>query len=97
MIAISLPYDTMIKNMRALGPTVYSVNETKTFPFRSFYLNPPTSDTVVRLMVEMEGQSIGIEVQKTKFNILKDLLLGKSISTKTTPTTITKPKTPTST
>jgi hypothetical protein len=97
IIPISLPYDTLLKNMYALGPNVYSVNETKTFPFRSFYLNPPTSDTVVRLMVEMEGQSIGIEVQKTKFNILKDLLLGKSISTKTTPTTITKPKTPTST
>lgn len=97
MIAISLPYDTMIKNMRALGPTVYSVNETKTFPFRSFYLNPPTSDTVVRLVVEMESQSIAIEIQKTKFNTLKDLLLGKSTTTKTITPTITKPKTPTST
>ena len=54
IIPISLPYDTLLKNMYALGPNVYSVNETKSFPFRSFYLNPPKSDTLVRLIIEIE-------------------------------------------
>ncbi len=94
MTATTLPYDTMIKNMRAVGPTVYSVNETKSFPFRSFYLNPPTSDTIVRLVIEMEGQSIALEIQKTKFNTVKDLLLWKTSTIKTT-AQIAKPQTQT--
>lgn len=78
MIATDLKYDVFIKNIRAVGPTVYSVNETKWFLFPSFYLNPPKSDTLVRMVVEFESQSIALEIPKTKFNTLKDLLLGKS-------------------
>lgn len=85
MVATDLDYDTLIKNFRAMGPTVYSVNETKSFPFRSFYLNPPKSDTLVRLVVEFESQTIGLEIQKTKFNTLKDLLTGKANTIQTTP------------
>lgn len=77
LTASTLPYDTFLKNIRAVWPTVYSVNETKTFPFRSFYLNPPKSDTSVRLVVEIEGQAISIEIPKTKFPTIRDLLLGK--------------------
>lgn len=87
---INVPYDTLIKNMYALGNNVYSVNETKSFPFRSFYLNPPKSDTLARLIIEMEWQSIGLEIPKTKFSILKDLLLGKTTSQKTTTMNTTK-------
>ncbi len=90
---INIPYDTLIKNMYALGGSVYSVNETKSFPFRSFYLNPPKSDTLARLVIEMEWQSIALEIPKTKFSILKDLLLGKTTPPKTTTVTKTPPVT----
>ncbi len=85
MIATDLSYDTFLKNIRAVGPTVYSVNETKWFPFHSFYLNPPKSDTVVRMVVEFESQAIALEIPKTKFNTLKVLLLGNNSSTQVIP------------
>ena len=44
VIPMDVPYDIFLKNIKALDDTVYSVNETKTFPFRSFYINPPKSD-----------------------------------------------------
>jgi hypothetical protein len=74
IIASSLNYDTFLKNAKALGKDVYTVNETKTFPFRSFYLNPPKTDTTVRLVVESESQSIALEISKSKFPTLKKLL-----------------------
>ena len=77
VIASSVNYDTMLKNMKALGKDVYTVNETKTFPVRSFYLNPPKTDTIVRLVLEYESQSVVIEISKTKFPTLKNLLLKK--------------------
>lgn len=80
MIATDISYDTFIKNIRATGTSVYSVNETKWFPFRSFYLNPPKSDALVRIVVEFESQSIAIEIPKTKFNTFKVLILWNSSS-----------------
>lgn len=77
VIASSVNYDTMLKNMKALGKDVYTVNETKTFPVRSFYLNPPKTDTIVRLVLEYESQSVVIEISKSKFPTLKNLLLKK--------------------
>lgn len=74
---MSMDYDTFIRNARALGKEVYTVNETKTFPNRSFYLNPPKTDTTVRLVLEYESQTIAIEVPKTKFPTLKTMLLKK--------------------
>lgn len=74
VIASSLTYDTFLKNAKALWKEVYTVNETKTFPFRSFYLNPPKSDSTVRLVLESENQSIALEVSKSKFPTLKKLL-----------------------
>lgn len=76
-IAIDIDYDTFLKNAKALGKDVYTVNETKTFPVRSFYLNPPKSDTTVRLVLEYEKQTIALEISKTKFPTLKTLLLKK--------------------
>lgn len=77
LLVIDTKYDTFLKNMRSVGDDVYTVNETKTFPFRSFYLNPPKPDTLVRLVIEIESQTIALEVPKTKFSVLKALLLKK--------------------
>lgn len=77
LIVTKLSYDTILKNFKALWDDVYSVNESKTFPFRSFYLNPPKSDTLVRIVLEIESQAIIIQIPKTKFNNLKSLLLKK--------------------
>ncbi|MBP9779669.1 hypothetical protein KBD33_03560 [Candidatus Gracilibacteria bacterium] len=78
VVVTRLSYDTILKNFKALGNDVYSVNETKTFPFRSFYLNPPKSDTLVRIVIEIESQAIMIQIPKTKFSNLKTLLQKKS-------------------
>ncbi len=77
LVVTKLSYDTLLKNFKALGDEVYKVNETKTFPFRSFYLNPPKSDTLVRIVLEVESQAIIIQIPKTKFPTLKNLLLKK--------------------
>lgn len=82
---MNIPYDIFLKNTKALGGVPYSVNETKTFSFRSFYLNPTKSDTLVRLVVEMESQTIAIEVSKAKFPLFKNLLLGKPVQTSPVP------------
>lgn len=76
-LALSIKYDVFLKNMKALPKDVYEVNETKTFPFRSFYVNPPKPDTLVRLVMEVESQTIAIEIPKTRFSIFKALLLKK--------------------
>lgn len=77
IIISTMPYNTFLTNAKWLGKEVYTVNETKTFPFRSFYLNPPKQDTLVRVVMEIENQAIAIQIPKTKFNTLKDLLLKK--------------------
>ena len=74
-IALSIKYDTFLKNMKALSDEVYEVNETKTFPFQSFYVNPPKPDTLVRLVLEVESQTIVLELPKTRFAVMKSPLL----------------------
>ncbi len=78
---MNIPYDNFLKNIKALSGDPYSINETKTFPNRSFYLNPAKSDTLVRLVIEVESQTIALEIAKTKFPLFKNLLLWKSPST----------------
>ena len=77
VIPLSIKYDTFLKNMKAIWTDVYTINETKTFPFRSFYVNPPKADTLVRIVLEIESQVLVIEIPKTKFVSFKSLLLKK--------------------
>ncbi len=77
LIVTKLSYEKMLKNFKALSGEVYVTNETKTFPFRSFYVNPPKQDTLVRMVIEIESQAIFIQIPKTKFPTLKALLLKK--------------------
>ncbi len=63
--------------MQSLGKDVFTVNETKTFPGKSAYLNPPKTDTSVRIILEYESQTIAIEIPKSRFPLLKSLLMKK--------------------
>ena len=77
-IPLSIKYDVFLKNMKAVGADVYTVNDKdKPFPFRSFYVNPPKADTLVRLVIEIESQCIVLEIPKTRFPVIKSLLLKK--------------------
>lgn len=80
IIPTDIPYDTFLKNIKALNGKPYRVNETQNFPYRSFYLNPEISDSIVRLVIEIENQTLALEIAKSKFDILKSLLSGKQPS-----------------
>jgi len=74
---LSIKYDIFLKNMTAISSDVFTVNETKTFPFRSFFVNPKIPDTLVRLVIETESQCIVLEIPKTRYEAFKKLLLKK--------------------
>ncbi len=58
---------------------------------RAFYVNPPKSDGLVRIVFESENQAIAIEIIKTKFPTLKALILKETIGNKKiSPSTKTK-------
>lgn len=93
IIPTEASYDGLLANIRALNGNPFRANETKNFPFRSFFLNPTTSDSLVRIVVEIENQAIALEVSKSKYDVLKALLLWKQIPVTTN--TISTPKSPT--
>jgi hypothetical protein len=86
VIPMNVPYDAFLKNAFALGGKPYKVNEIKTLPMRAFYLNPEKTDTLVRLVIESESQTVGLEIPKSNFTLLKNLLLNS-----TTPKEVTLP------
>lgn len=55
---MQVSYDVLLKNIKALAGKPYTLNEVKTFPTRAFYLNPEKTDTLVRIVIESESQSI---------------------------------------
>ena len=75
VVASLLPYQTFLKNFQALDPNVYTVNTETPFPFDSFYVNPKTSDTLVRIVMKVEVQTLLITLPKSKFNTFKELIL----------------------
>ncbi len=90
---IDISYDSFLKNMKATTREVYSINETKSFPFASFYVNSIKPDTVIRLVTEFENQTIALEIPKTKFPILKALLTKKETTVRPSPLPLPKPST----
>lgn len=83
IIPTDIAYDTLLKNLKALSGKPYSLNETQNFAYRSFFLNPEISDTMVRLVIEIENQTIAMEIPKSKYEVLKTLLLWKQPSAST--------------
>lgn len=78
VVASILPYDTFLKNFQAIDKSVYTINEQTPFPFESFYVNPPKSDTLVRIVMKVEVQTLFITMPKSKFNTFKELILKKN-------------------
>ena len=77
VIASRTPYDTWLKNFKALDTTTYSVNESKTFPFSSFYLNPPKPDNIIRIVMQVESQTLMISLPKNRFMEFKTMMTKK--------------------
>ena len=75
IVASMLPYNAFLKNFQSVDKTVYTLNETKTFPFESFYVNPPHADASVRIVMKVEAQTLLISLPKSRFNTLKELIL----------------------
>jgi hypothetical protein len=76
-IVTSTSYDIFLKNIKALNGKPFTANEIKTFPFRAFFVNTDASDTMVRLVIDIEGQAVALETPKVRYELLKNLLLGK--------------------
>lgn len=75
IVASMLPYQAFLKNFQSVDKSIYSVNETKVFPFDSFYVNPAKADATVRIVMKVEAQTLLISLPKSKFNTLKELIL----------------------
>ena len=75
LVASMIPYERFLSNFQAIDSTLYTVNETKSFPFDSFYVNPASSDTLVRLVFSVEKQTLLVSFPKTKFDDFKKLIL----------------------
>jgi hypothetical protein len=74
IIATRIPYVTWLKNWKSVDPTIYTVNETKSFPFTSFFINTTKPDNTVRIVMQVESQTLLISVEKKKFEEFKKLM-----------------------
>jgi hypothetical protein len=77
VIASRTPYDTWLKNFKALDTSTFTTNESKTFPFPSFYLNPPKPDNIIRIVMQVESQTLLISIPKNKFTEFKTMMTKK--------------------
>lgn len=77
IIASRITYDTWLKNFQALDKNLYTINEVKTFLFPSFYVNPLKSDNTIRLIMQVEAQTLLISLPKNKFNEFKTMMIKK--------------------
>lgn len=75
VVASLMPYDVFLKNFQALDSKVYTVNTKTPFPFESFYVNPKKTDSLVRIVMKVEAQTLLITLPKSKFNTFKALIL----------------------
>ena len=74
VIATRTPYSTWLANFRAVDKSLFIVNESKTFPFVSFYLNPPKDDGQVRIVMRVEAQTLLISIPKARFSEFKTMM-----------------------
>lgn len=74
IIASRNSYDTWLKNFRALDKEIYTINETKTFSFPSFYINPTKPDNTIRLAMQVEAQTLLISLPKNRYTEFKNMM-----------------------
>jgi hypothetical protein len=77
VIASRTPYTTWKQNFQAIDKSLFTVNESRTFPFVSFYLNPPKDDGQVRVVMQVESQTLLISIPKAKFSEFKTMMTKK--------------------
>ena len=78
VIATRTPYASWLANWRSVDKSLFVVNESKTFlPFVSFYLNPPRDDSIVRLVMQVENQTLLITIPKSRFPEFKTMMTKK--------------------
>ena len=78
VIATRTPYPSWLANWRSVDKALFVVNESKTFlPFASFYLNPPKDDSIVRLVMQVESQTLLITIPKARFAEFKIMMTKK--------------------
>lgn len=77
IVASRTPYSTWMENFQAVDKSLFTVNESKTFPFPSFYLNPPKDDGTVRIVMQVEAQTLMISLVKSRFTEFKTLMTKK--------------------
>ncbi|MDD2486935.1 MAG: hypothetical protein PHS92_01010 [Candidatus Gracilibacteria bacterium] len=66
-------YGIMMDHFRT--DKTYKINEANNFFGYGFYLNPIKKDDKVRFVIQIEGKSIGFEVNKGNYELLKKILL----------------------
>ncbi len=74
IIASRTPYSTWLKNFQAINQDSFAVNESKTFPFPSFYINPPKPDSIIRIVMQVEAQTLLMSLPKGKFAEFKTMM-----------------------
>ncbi len=78
VIATRTPYPSWLANWRSVDKALFVVNESKTFlPFASFYLNPPKDDNIIRLVMQVESQTLLISIPKSRFAEFKTMMTKK--------------------
>jgi hypothetical protein len=78
VIATRTPYASWLANWRSIDKALFVVNESKAFlPFVSFYLNPPRDDNIVRLVMQVESQTLLISIPKARFTEFKSMMTKK--------------------
>jgi hypothetical protein len=77
IVASRTPYDTWLKNFKAIDKSLFTINETKTFSFPGFYVNSTKADSTIRLVLQVEAQTLMLSIPKNKFNEFKAMLLKK--------------------
>ncbi len=70
-------YTTWLKNFKAINTSIFTVNETQSFPFPSFYVNPPKNDNIVRIVMQVEAQTLLISIPKAKYAEFKTMMTKK--------------------
>lgn len=74
IIATRVPYNTFQKNFTSLDPSLYTINPATWFPFAAFFVNPPQPDDWVRLVMQVESQTLFVTLKKNQYKEFKKML-----------------------
>lgn len=66
-------YHQVLSNFKMMN--IYNINETNTFYWYSFFLNPKKTDIKIRFVTLIEAKAVWFEVEKNRYEELKKELL----------------------